>query len=147
MSFEYPHSVEGQLPVRRAAKVILFTDRDEIVTVTGKSGRINLPGGGVDDRESVEIALQRELYEELGLKLGHLGVLEAYGRVSGEVTSNGRPLIAEWNVYGADLKIPVVELYPQNEQEIRAFGAAPRGNLLNNPQVSTLAKQAITLFT
>ncbi|MDO8952282.1 MAG: NUDIX domain-containing protein, partial [Draconibacterium sp.] len=35
-------------------------------------GKLDLPGGFVDHNESVEVAVKRELYEELGMKVNSL---------------------------------------------------------------------------
>lgn len=138
-------SFENSMPRRQAVKLLLFTDTNEIVTVTGGSGWVNLPGGGVDANESPALALTRELYEEVGLTPQHIRGFEELGEVSGEVTSGNRHLIADWTVYGADLTIPVQELYPG--AEIKRCDASNRSELIRSPRVSNLAKQAIIRFT
>lgn len=138
-------SFETSLPHRQAAKLLLFAGSDRIVTVTGGSGWINLPGGGVDDHETPSLALTRELYEEVGLTPRHFSGFEKLGEVSDEVTSCGQRLIADWTVYAADLTIPVQELCPR--AEIKRCEAERRSSLIENPRVSQLAKQAIIRFT
>ena len=44
-------------------------------------GQWDLPGGKVDDGESFDAALQREVFEETGLRLELMGVIGAWHRV------------------------------------------------------------------
>lgn len=136
---------ERSLPHRPAAKLLLFTDSDEIVTVTGGSGWVNLPGGGIDPGETSGLAVSREIREEMGLTSLHMSGFEELGEVSGEVTSGDQRLIADWTVFGANLIIPVRELYPG--AEIKRCDATDRADLIRSPRVSHLAKQAIIRFT
>ncbi|MGB4957464.1 MAG: NUDIX domain-containing protein [Candidatus Saccharimonas sp.] len=58
----------GQYPdafYRVTAKAVIRKD-DKVLVVWDKGGFWNLPGGGIDHGESVESALERELFEELG---------------------------------------------------------------------------------
>lgn len=50
-------------------------------------GQWDLPGGKVDDGESFDAALQREVFEETGLRLELMGVIGAWHRVLPKVTS------------------------------------------------------------
>ncbi|MCB0076363.1 MAG: NUDIX hydrolase [Anaerolineales bacterium] len=61
--------------VVRPSVYALLYDQDRVVLVTNRTtGRYYLPGGGVEQGESLEEALQREVREETGLsiKMGRL---------------------------------------------------------------------------
>ena len=73
---------------RRAARAVLL-DRDEQVYMmkVGKRGFHKLPGGGVDEGETVEQALARELLEEVGCRaevIAELGTITEYRDYDGE---------------------------------------------------------------
>ncbi len=60
---------ESDYHLREAARAILFDNSGFIYLMyVAKHGYHKLPGGGMDEGESVEGALQRELLEELGCK-------------------------------------------------------------------------------
>ena len=60
-------------PSAAVAAFILNENDELLVTVRAKDpakGTCDLPGGFVDDDESAELALIRELHEELGITVG-----------------------------------------------------------------------------
>lgn len=67
-NFIYFHNVAA------AVSAIILFENNVLVTVRalepGK-GKLDLPGGFVDPQESLEVALSRELYEELGIQVTH----------------------------------------------------------------------------
>lgn len=74
--------------LRQAVRVVLFDENKKIALnyyppkENYPIGTYNLPGGGVDEGESVESALLRESLEEVGCKIKNvkeLGVIKEYG--------------------------------------------------------------------
>ena len=70
---------EGQ-DVRRVSKVVMI-DKEDKVLILRRSGRViseespwewDLPGGHVENEESAEVALDREVWEETSLDLGEI---------------------------------------------------------------------------
>ena len=70
---------EGQ-DVRRVSKVVMINEEDKVL-ILKRSGRViseespwewDLPGGHVENEESAEVALDREVWEETSLDLGEI---------------------------------------------------------------------------
>ena len=55
--------------VRYCARVVLWNEVGEIRVIRSKLGYLQLPGGGIDDGESIEEALRREAREEAGYSI------------------------------------------------------------------------------
>ena len=54
-------------PWRRAVRVLLRQEEEVVLVRHEETGFLTLPGGGIEDGESVYEAANRELFEELGL--------------------------------------------------------------------------------
>ena len=88
-----PIAADGRYPA--AVGLVLAPDEDgqacflltrRTATLKNHRGQWALPGGRIDDGESPEAAVRREIEEEIGLALGEdaiLGVLDDYGTRSG----------------------------------------------------------------
>lgn len=71
---------------RNCVRGVIFNDKDEIALlyingtdIFGKRDHFELPGGGIEDNESFEEALEREIDEELGYTIKDikfLGIIE-----------------------------------------------------------------------
>lgn len=138
-----------RLPIREAAKIILYdtvgnqhTDEREIVLVRGSRGMLNLPGGGLDERESPEDAVGRELFEELSLRDCDMSDIEAIGGTWGTITTaTGESKRALWHLFRAKLKIPSTELVYSSE--ITGLDLLTSDGILAHDNISKLAQQAI----
>ncbi|MDE1828541.1 MAG: NUDIX domain-containing protein [Candidatus Micrarchaeota archaeon] len=68
--------------VRRAARAVIFNKENKIALMyASKYGYYKLPGGGIEERESIEHALKREAMEEVGarIKIGRpVGIINEY---------------------------------------------------------------------
>lgn len=78
---QYPFA--GFRDTRKVARAIIFNAKGEVAVhhiyrddQFGKQAYLETPGGGVDEGESYEMALEREVKEELG---AHVQVLECLG--------------------------------------------------------------------
>lgn len=140
------------LETRHAAKVLLWTDRQELVFVAGKRGMLNLPGGGIDTIETVDgsykesshDALYRELHEELGLYREQLSrVAEVCGTWDTITPEFGLARRALWSVFTANLCIPARELIVPPKSEITEIETMTPQNCLAHSNMSKLAKHAV----
>lgn len=134
------------LPVREAAKAILYTPNGEVLLAAGKRGMLNLPGGGLDG-DLPGMALMRELDEELGIRAVDLvHPLEHVGMIEGGVTDGrGMGRTACWALFSGHLRD---EALPAPRAEITGLDSllpevAAR---LGYPVMSDLAARAIREF-
>lgn len=108
------------LEVRPAAKVIIRDASDQILFVESKkSGRYNLPGGGIDPGEMPVMAALRELQEEIGVNQAQLADFVLRTTVSSPVAIGKRELMLHWTVFEADLAVPVNQLVIPHDSEIK----------------------------
>lgn len=129
---------------RRASKVLLRTDNNDIIFVAGKRGMLNLPGGGIDAGESSIDALYREIREELGLESNDIAALEEVGGTWADVTTaSGKKIGALWQVHEAALLKSSGDLVASNE--ITAIETLSPEECLSHENMSVLAKQAVLL--
>ncbi len=67
---------------RKASRGVIFDKENKVALVySAKNQYHKLPGGGVGEGEDLEVALQRELIEEVGCKvesIEELGIVEEY---------------------------------------------------------------------
>ena len=93
--------------VRPAAKVIIRDESNNVIFVESrKSGRYNLPGGGIDRGENPDTAALRELHEEIGIKKAQLTDFVLRTTVGGPVATGRGELMLHWTVFEAGLAVP-----------------------------------------
>eukprot|EP00659_Diplonema_papillatum_P009033 gene9033-13982_t len=75
-----PPIVRGGKKYRQCSAVIVFNEASDVLVGerAGKPGNWQLPQGGVDEGETSREAADREMYEEVGLKLGDLGLTHLF---------------------------------------------------------------------
>lgn len=75
-------TIEGSYKIRKAARSIVFNDFGQIALLyVSKNNYHKLPGGGIEESESISIALNREILEEVGAEsevLGEIGLTIEY---------------------------------------------------------------------
>ena len=133
---------------RTAAKLVLIVTKDGreyVLTHEGKS-RNNILGGGVDDGESEEDALHREIREEAGEDTAELIgslALRRVGQLYGLVNSrDGKSFVADWRVY---LGVIDHEQMPnlENGEGVIEHELRPLDEAVKDPKMSELAVEAI----
>tara|TARA_B100001750_G_C15472006_1_gene580328 strand:- start:793 stop:1305 length:513 start_codon:yes stop_codon:yes gene_type:complete len=72
-------------PTRSSARAVVFDDNGQIPLLHVQQHHyFKLPGGGVDEGETIEDALIRECLEEIGCNIiieHHLGIIEEYRKI------------------------------------------------------------------
>ncbi|SRR3989344_3254 len=75
-------SEPGKYWERKAVRAVVFDKESKVALIySGKYHHHKLPGGGVEEGESIEAAVRRELLEEIGCTVGNikeLGIVEEY---------------------------------------------------------------------
>lgn len=131
--------------VRPAAKGLITVGVDSLLFVAGKSGRLNLIGGGHAPEEDARETLLREADEELGIGADHLSDLREAFTLEGMVTSfDGVKHLARWTVFRAGLVVPFKELSIPDGSEITKIASMTAKACLVHPHVSDLAKKAVS---
>jgi len=64
--------IHGRAMYREAVRAIIFRGRELLMVYSSNGGDYKFPGGGVDQGESHEQALAREIDEECGMSLLHI---------------------------------------------------------------------------
>ena len=86
-------NIHGRALYREAVRAIIFRGRELLMVYSSNVGDYKFPGGGVDQDESHEQALAREIDEECGMSL-----LEV-GREIGSVQEYIAPTKPEYDVF------------------------------------------------
>lgn len=132
------------MPTREAAKGILLTSDGDVLLVAGKSGRLNLPGGGIDEGENAEDALCRELYEEIGLSKENLGNIIPVSCIQGGVTSgSGENFMARWSIFSVTANKRSIDALTPGDDIKDIVKIAPSEIMGYNGHISALARQAL----
>lgn len=74
--------LEIKYEIRKAARAVLLNEAGQVAMMyVGKDDYYKLPGGGLENEETIQAALRREIYEEVGAKLQiiqEIGVVMEY---------------------------------------------------------------------
>lgn len=58
---------------RVSAKALIFDDQKRLLMLQNEDGMWEIPGGGWEHGESFEEVIRREVYEEQGVEVAHIG--------------------------------------------------------------------------
>lgn len=89
---------------RVAIKALIFDDQNRLLLAEAKDGVFELPGGGWEyDDESLELALNRELREELGVEARQISpVVTTYRAISSRYGSHVLRLVVRAELSSGD---------------------------------------------
>ncbi len=106
-----------------AALAVFDAERRILLARHVHDGRWGTPGGAVEPGESPQVAAQRELEEETGLRAGHCELIGAYGGEEFVVTySNGDLTAYVVILYGTRGASGTVVLQTEEVHEVGWFG-------------------------
>jgi 8-oxo-dGTP diphosphatase len=86
-------NTQGKTIPRTAVRAVIMRGQDLLMVYSANVGDYKFPGGGVDDGESHEQALSREVREECG------ALLVEFGESFGSVIEYKIPMEAEYDVF------------------------------------------------
>ena len=84
---------EGRILIREAVRGIIIKGRKLLMIFSSKNGDYKFPGGGVEDGETYEESLRREIKEECGALVSQIK-----GRI-GKVIEFNKPFEEEYDVF------------------------------------------------
>jgi len=138
---------------RVAAKGLIVCEDNKYLFVAGQRGMWNLVGGGIRKGkgnrpdETPKMAFLREADEEIENLTEYINLSDLTGTfpLSGPTISrDGLRQLTHWLVFQTSLLIPYSELKIAENSEITAMGVFSREECTTHPNMSDLAKQAIT---
>lgn len=71
--------IDGRTISREAVRGIIIDGRKLLMVYSEKNGDYKFPGGGIEQGESHEVALKREVAEEIGKQV--VGIVKPFGKV------------------------------------------------------------------
>lgn len=120
--------------IHPAARILIENDRGEFLVIErGDNGRLGLPAGALEEDETIEACIRREVAEEAGLQLGDLTLI-------GLITDPQREQVTYPN--GDQIQYFTVEFYakvahvtpmPADEAEVKAARFVPAVALVALP--------------
>jgi 8-oxo-dGTP pyrophosphatase MutT (NUDIX family) len=89
----------GKIILRNAVRAIIIKDKSILMVHLGKTNEYKFPGGGIEENESFEEALKREVLEEIGFSvikiLKKVGIITEYA-IAIEDKENVFKMISEY---------------------------------------------------
>lgn len=130
------------MKTQEVAKIVLVSP-EGVILPYGPSGRLNLPGGGMEPGERPLEALSRELEEEIGLPISEIAPLWVGSRTFATTTQHGEPQMRNWNIYAATTELCASEL--MFGAEIQGIASLPRERAILSKDVNRSARISTAL--
>jgi len=96
---------KGKIILRNAIRAIILKENTILMIFLGKTNEYKFPGGGIEENETIEEALKREVLEEVGynvVKIGKkIGIITEYG-IALEDKNNIFKMISEYYTVNID---------------------------------------------
>lgn len=126
------------------AKLVLTSPDNTIVLPYGPSGRLNLPGGGLEPHERPIDGLARELEEEIGLPISEISRLRLVGKKMFSVTTaSGEPRHRMWNIFSGRTELNSSDF--MFGEEIQGVASLRSEQMYGHKKVNRSAKVAVAL--
>jgi 8-oxo-dGTP pyrophosphatase MutT (NUDIX family) len=96
---------KSKIILRNAVRAIILKERNILMVFLGKTNEYKFPGGGVEENETIEEAIKREVLEEVGynvISIGKkIGIITEYG-IALEDKNNIFKMISEYYTVNID---------------------------------------------
>jgi len=96
---------KSKIILRNAVRAIIFKEDNILMVFLGKTNEYKFPGGGIEENETIEEALKREVLEEVGCNVNKIdkkiGIITEYG-VAMEDKHNIFKMISEYYTVNID---------------------------------------------
>ncbi len=130
------------MTVERSAKIVLYSPGG-IILPYGESGRLNLPGGGIEPGEIPIEALGREMEEEIGLPIDEVAVRWVGKRKIRTTTKQGVASTRHWDIFRGVTEFRANDL--MYGDDIRGIAELPESKLGFDSRVNPSARMAVEL--
>jgi 8-oxo-dGTP pyrophosphatase MutT (NUDIX family) len=95
----------SKIVLRNAVRAIIIKENNILMVFLGKTNEYKFPGGGIEENETIEEALKREVLEEVGYNVieitEKIGVITEYG-IAKEGKNNIFKMISEYYAVNID---------------------------------------------
>lgn len=125
-----------------AAKIVLYSPSGVILPY-GPSGRLNLPGGGLDKDELPIDGLAREMEEEIGLPLSETNPVWVGERAFHTTTAGGRLERRSWSIFAGTTEFSAEDL--MFGDDIQGVVCLSSMELYMNKRANRSAKVAVAM--
>lgn len=133
--------------IHPAARIIIENKNGQILFIRKRaSGKLGIPAGGMDEEETIEACIKREVKEETGLTINSLEVIGISSNPKTETVNYPNGDVIQYftvefytNDWNGEIKI-------NDKEEIKSANFEPREKYLELPEIEKSAFDSLAYF-